>query len=77
MSDNVYPSFQSEFKCVDTYKDFTQGVSYEITGFGTDFRKGKKVSVWFITALNFDEEEFNVIKTTVNKLIDKGIIKIL
>ena len=73
---NVYPCFQSTFKCIDTFNKFTQGTSYEITGYGTDKRGGEKVSVWYITSLDFEEEEFTIIKTTLNKLIDKRIIKL-
>jgi len=73
---DVHPCFKSVFKCIDTYKMFTQGVSYEITGFGNDFRNGKKVDVWYIAPLGSDKE-FSVIKETVNVLIDNKTLKIL
>lgn len=74
---NIYPCYQSDFKCIDTYKKFTQGTIYKITGFGNEKRDGKKVDVWWIKPILHDDDEFSVIKTTVNRLIDKQIIKLL
>ncbi len=71
----VHPVFKSKIKCIDTYKGFVGGVSYEITGFGKRNIEGKNIDIWFIKALNNDQEEFSVIKTTVNVLVDNGILK--
>ena len=72
----IPPCFKSKFKCIDTYKKFIAGQSYEITGFGTDIRGDKKVEVWFITPLG-SKKEFSVIKTTINALVDARVLTIL
>ena len=69
-------AFRDKFKCLDTYKKFIAGQSYEITGFGTDIRGDKKVEVWFITPLG-SKKEFSVIKTTINALVDARVLTIL
>lgn len=72
----IYPVFENEVKCIDTYKNFIQGLSYKITAFGTEKREDKKVEVWWVncTDENEDQEEFTIIKSSMNALIDRKII---
>jgi hypothetical protein len=72
----IHPCFKSKFKCIDTYKKFIAGQSYEITGFGNDIRGYKKVEVWYVTPLG-SKEEFSVIKTTINALVDARVLTII
>jgi len=72
----IHPCFGDKLICVDTFRNFTKDSMYEITGFGTDMRKGKKESVWWVCSLDFKKEEFTIIKTSLNTLIDSKILKI-
>ena len=65
-------AFQDQFRCVQTFAKFVASCDYQISGFGTDWRGDKKVDVWYVKCLNDeDQEEFTVIKTTVNELFKR------
>ena len=72
-------AFKDSFKCTETFNYLISGCIYQIDGFGTDNRiidgKKEKVDVWYIKCLNDeDQEEFTIIKTTLNKLYKRKMI---
>jgi len=71
----IWPAFESQFKCQDSYKNFIQNQEYKITAFGTEPRGGEKKEVWWITPMDDEEQEtFTIIKSTINTLYDRGVL---
>ena len=72
----IQPCFKSKIRCVDTYKSFISGSSYELTGFGKDIRGEKKFDVWYVTPLE-GGKEMSIIKTTITALVNAGVLTII
>ena len=71
----IWPAFESQFKCQESYKNFLQNREYRITAFGTEIRGEEKKEVWWITPIDDEEQEtFTIIKTTINALFDRRIL---
>ena len=71
----IWPAFESQFKCQETYKKFIQNREYRISGFGTETRGEEKKEVWWITPMDDEEQaEFTIIKKTINALFDRRVL---
>ena len=73
---NIYPSFESELKCIITLVNFKKGEIYKIEGFGN--AKGlndEKLNVWFILNISNPAIKFPVKKETINNMIDNKMIE--
>jgi hypothetical protein len=72
---NIYPSFESELKCLETLVNFKKGEFYKIVSFGIGRDKEKKpFQVWYMQNMSNPNIKFPVMKTTMNKMIDANKI---
>jgi hypothetical protein len=73
---NIYPSFESELKCLKTLVNFKKGEFYKIEGFGNAKGKdGLKFPVWFMIDIQNPAIKFPVKKETINNMIDNKMIE--
>lgn len=69
-------AFGYKFKCKETFKKFIVNSEYQVDGFGKDRRGDEKVDVWYIRCISNEQENFSIVKPSINKLFKHNILEI-
>jgi len=70
-------AFGYKFKCKETFKKFIINSEYEVYGFGKDRRGDEKVDVWYIRCISNEQENFSIVKPSINKLFKHNVLEII